>query len=187
MRVYNEPLLSALASHERALRLKDKNSPWLNPQRWAAIRALLVATDSETRRWLNKEKFFHAFLQLFPSIEGCKGWQDRWDKFKEKHPVAGRLDTTEQYCDLLAVVMADIQGRDNNQVESLDFHITVVYFSRNWSAHNGQNPNPSAEYLGSLVVTSVMRTLFVTWNAVWNSPKHHQNLARIYPSIAEKL
>lgn len=72
MSVCNEPLLSALASYERALRFKDKHSPWLNQQRWAAIRALLVATESETRRCLNKKSFLMFSLNFFPVLRAAK-------------------------------------------------------------------------------------------------------------------
>jgi hypothetical protein len=106
-------------------------------------------------------------------------------KFVEQHPFAGKnkLDSVEKFYDLLEDVMAEVDGRGDNQVENLDFHIIVVNFSRNWNAHNGQNPHPNAKRLGSLIVTSVMRSLFVAWHAVRNSPVHKQNLARIYPSI----
>jgi hypothetical protein len=182
--VENEPLLLALASHERIEHL-EISYQWENQQRWAAIRAMLVALESETRRWFDKESLFDVFNMIFPCNKTTKGWNSYWVKFVEQHPFAGKnkLDSVEKFYDLLEDVMAEVDGRGDNQVENLDFHIIVVNFSRNWNAHNGQNPHPNAKRLGSLIVTSVMRSLFIAWDAVRNSPVHKQNLARIYPSI----
>ena len=182
--IENEPLLLALASYQ-SIEHVVVSHPWENQQRWAAIRAMLVALESETRRWFDKESFFKVFNMIFPCNNTTKGWNSYWTNFVEQHPFVGKhkLDNIEKFYTLLEDVMAEVDGRGDNQVENLDFHISVVYFSRNWNAHNGQNPHPNAERLGSLIVTSVMRSLFVAWDAARNSPDHKQNLVRIYPGI----
>jgi hypothetical protein len=91
--VHNEPLISALASYERVERLEN-GSPWSNQQKWAAIRALLVATESETRRWFKKDSLFNVFVELFPKDETSNGWQNCWDNFVKNHPDAGKINST---------------------------------------------------------------------------------------------
>jgi hypothetical protein len=183
--VYNEPLISALASYERVERLEN-GSPWSNQQRWAAIRALLVATESETRRWFKKDSLFDVFLELFPGDKTSIGWQKCWHKFLGKHSLAAKkLDSTDKFCALLYDTMAVVEERGERQVERLDYHILVVNFSRNWSAHNGLNPPPNTAYLGTGVLTSVMRTLFIAWEACRHRPENKENLYKIYPGTAQ--
>jgi len=177
----NEPLLLALASYQGIEHL-EISSPWENQQRWAAIRALIVAMESETRRWFNKENLFQVFLELFPVVEDnpSKGWQFRWDKFSQKNLSTSKLHSTEQFIELLEVVMSNVRMRGEDRIHRLDYHIIVAYVSRNWSAHYGQNPHPNAESSGSLVVTSVMRTLFIAWDAAYFNPLYKDNLDSIY-------
>jgi hypothetical protein len=182
----NEPLLLALASYQKIEHL-EIGYPWENQQRWAAIRALIVATESETRRWFGKESLFHVFLELFPKDKSSKGWQCRWDKFNDKNLSAGNVDTTEEFINLLEVVRSNVHKRGDVRIQRLDYHIIVAYFSRNWNAHNGQNPHPNAEDFGRLVVTSVMRSLFIAWDAAYFNPLYKENLVSSYSGTSECL
>ena len=84
-------------------------------------------------------------------------------------------------------MLAVVEERGERQVERLDYHILVVNFSRNWSAHNGLNPPPNTAYLGTVVVMSVMRTLFIAWEACRHCPEHKENLFKIYPGTAQRF
>lgn len=84
-------------------------------------------------------------------------------------------------------MMAVAEERGERQVESLDYHILVVNFSRNWSAHNGLNPPPNTAYFGSLIVTSATRTLFTAWEVCRHSPEHKENLFKIYPGTVQRF
>ena len=182
----NEPLLLALVSYQKIEHL-EIGYPWENQQRWAAIRALIVATESETRRWFGKESLFHVFLELFPKDKSSKGWQCRWDKFNDKNLSAGNVDTTKEFINLLEVVRSNVHKRGDVRIQRLDYHIIVAYFSRNWNAHNGQNPHPNAEDFGRLVVISVMRSLFIAWDAAYFNPWYKENLVSSYSGTSECL
>jgi hypothetical protein len=71
--IENEPLLLALASY-LSIEHVVVSHPWENQQRWAAIRAMLVALESETRRWFDKESLFKVFNMIFPCNNTTKGW-----------------------------------------------------------------------------------------------------------------
>lgn len=68
-------MLSALARYQLAERI-EKNSPWENQRVWAAVRALIVATESETRRW------FESDATLFPFLKSrFYGWQKTYENY----------------------------------------------------------------------------------------------------------
>lgn len=175
--VYNEPILLALGSYEKAEKMEQESS-WKNQQLWVAIRQLLVATESETRRWFATESLYKAFEKIYPST-----WTRRWNKFQAQYPCAkkGKLDTTEKFVDVLTKELAKVDKRSEGTIQRLDFHNDITFFARNWSAHNGKNPPLYTSRLASLVVTSAVRTLLIGWEIARSSNEYQQNLARIYP------
>jgi hypothetical protein len=181
--VYDEPIYLALASYEHA-RSQEQEGTWQNQQLWAAIRALIVASESETRSWFGKDSLFGVFNQLFDTA-----WNQQWKNFVGKYPVAakGKLDSTEKFIDVLAELMAEMNKNITKPIQRLDWHFTITYFARNWSAHNGQNPLPYFARPASLIVTSVMRVLLISWEVARSEIKYKQNLAMIYPIFAERL
>jgi hypothetical protein len=58
----NEPLLLALAAYQRAEKY-EMDTFWASQQFWAAIRSLIVATESETRRWFDSNEKLFFFLK----------------------------------------------------------------------------------------------------------------------------
>jgi hypothetical protein len=180
--VYNEPIFLALASYEHA-RSQEQVDAWKNQQLWAAIRALVVASESETRSWFGKDSLYDVFHELFP-----KGWQALWQEFTEQHPAAekGKLDSTKKFIEVLEVLMTRVDKDIERPIQRLDWHFTITYFARNWNAHNGQIPHPYSARLGSLIVTSVMRVLLISWEVARSKIKYKQNLATMYPVFAER-
>ncbi|MFM6174968.1 MAG: hypothetical protein ACKPB4_23035 [Sphaerospermopsis kisseleviana] len=180
--VYNEPILLALASYEHA-RSQEQVGAWKNRKLWAAIRALVVASESETRSWFGKDSLHGVFDQLFPTE-----WNEQWKKFVKKHPVAekGKLDSTEKFIDVLEELLAEVDKNIAMPVQRLDWQFTITYFARNWNAHNGHNPHPYSARLGSLVVTSVMRVLLISWEVARGEMKYKQNLNAMYPVFADR-
>jgi hypothetical protein len=182
LNVYNEPICSALASYEHA-QSQEQVDAWQNQQLWAAIRALVVASESETRSWFNKDSLNKVFLEIFPD-----DWKPRRDKFETDHPAAawGKLDSTKKFIEVLEGLMATVDKDIEKPIQRLDWHFTITYFARNWNAHNGQNPHPYSARLGSLIVTSVMRVLLISWEVARSEIKYKQNLATMYPVFAER-
>ena len=180
--VYNEPILLALASYEHA-RSQDKKGAWQNQQLWAAIRALVVASESETRSWFGKNSLRDVFRELFR-----KDWQVRWQKFTDQYPAAAgaKLDSTKKFIEILEELLAEVDKNITNPIQRLDWHFTITNFARNWNAHNGQIPHPYSDRLGSLIVTSVMRVLLISWEVARSEIKYKQNLASMYPVFAER-
>ena len=189
--VYDEPIFLALASYEHA-RSQEQVGAWQNQQLWAAIRALVVASESETRSWFGKDSLFCVFSELYQ-----EEWKDLWKEFLRQHPDArqGKLDSTKKFIEVLEKIMTEIEVLeeimtevDKNikiPIQRLDWHFTITYFARNWNAHNGQNPHPYYARLGDLIVTSVMRVLLISWEVARSERKYKQNLATMYPIFAE--
>lgn len=179
---YNEPILYALASYEHARSQKPVGA-WQNQQLWAAIRALVVASESETRSWFGKDSLYDIFHELYR-----EEWKDRWREFSKKHLAAtqGKIDSTKKFIEVLDELMAEVDKNIGSPIQPLDWHFTITYFARNWNAHNGQNPHPYSARLGSLIVTSVMRVLMISWEVARSEIKHKQNLATMYPIFAER-
>jgi hypothetical protein len=187
--VYNEPIFLALASYEHA-RSQEQVDAWKNQQLWAAIRALVVASESETRSWFGKDKLYDVFDELFPGKDELfpEKWQELWKKFTKKHPAAakGQPDSTKKFIEVLEGLMETVDKDIEKPIQRLDWHFTITYFARNWNAHNGQNPHPYSASLGSLIVTSVMRVLLISWEVARTEIKHKQNLATMYTAFAER-
>ena len=155
--VYNEPILIALASYTHA-RSPQQVGSWNNQQLWAAIRALVVAVESVTRSWFGKDSLNKVFNELYR-----EEWKNRWKEFLKQHPVAarGKLDSTKKFIEVLEELMAEVDKNIESPIQRLDWHFTITFFARNWSAHNGQIPHPRSARLGSLIVTSAMRVLLI--------------------------
>ena len=154
---------------------------WNNQQLWAAIRALVVGVESETRSWFSKDSLYKVFNELFP-----EEWEDRWKEFQEQHPAAakGKLDNTKKFIEVLDVLMAKVDKDIERPIQRLDWHFTITYFARNWNAHNGQNPHPYSARLGQLIVTSAMRVLLISWDVACREQRCKQKLAEMYPDYS---
>ena len=181
--VYNEPITLALAFYEHA-NSQEQGGSWKNQQLWAATRALIVAGESETRSWFGQDSLYNVFCKLYPA-----DWASRWTKFQKQYPIAAKnkLDSTQKFVNTLEEFMAEVDRNIASPIQRLDWHATIAYFARNWNAHNGENPPPYAARLSSLIVTSVVRILLISWDAARSNQEYNQNIAKKYPVIIEQF
>jgi len=175
---YDEPLLSALASYKQAKDF-EKDSDWENQRFWAAIRALIVATESETRRWFKSEHKLRDFL-----AERFKDWQRSYDplvcSYSKKGIILNPIRETEHLVHVLTDLkeqMNKLRGQPNVRI---DIQITSFLLARNWSAHVGKNPHPYYAHLGELIKDSILTILLVLWDQARSA--NPQVLDAIYPA-----
>jgi hypothetical protein len=160
--IYNEPLLLALAAYKRAERL-EMDTSWAYHRFWAAIRALITATESETRRWFGFDKELYSFLDnRFP------GWQTSYQRLFDKNSKRGvnlrRFQNIEDYTSVLTNLERQIS--ECHDKGGIDMHnqISIFYIARNWNAHHGDNPPIYLKGLGQTVVFSIVLVLLCLWD-----------------------
>jgi hypothetical protein len=161
----NEPLLLALAAYQRAEKY-EMDTSWANHRFWAAIRALITATESETRRWFDSSELLNSFLQnRFP------GWQDSKDSYQKlfnsnynKGVKLSSLQDIEDFSSVLIDLERQIKACHDKGGINIHNQISVFYIARNWTAHHGDNPHPYQKRLGETVAFSIVLVLLLLWD-----------------------
>jgi hypothetical protein len=158
----NEPLLLALAAYQRAEKY-EMDTSWASQQFWAAIRSLIVATESETRRWFESNENLFVFLK-----NRFQGWQASYEKLVDNNSKRGvklsPLQNIEDFSSALMDLEHQISACHDKGGINIHNQISVFYIARNWTAHHGGNPHPYQKRLGETVAFSIVLVLLLLWD-----------------------
>jgi hypothetical protein len=161
-KIDNEPLLLALAAYQRAEK-HEMDTSWASQQFWTAIRSLIVAAESETRRWFDSNELLRSFLQnRFP------GWQDSYQKLVANNSNRDVKLNSLQNIEDFSSVLIDLERQicacyDKGDID-IHNQISVFYIARNWTAHHADNPHPYQKILGETVAFSIVLVLLLLWD-----------------------
>jgi hypothetical protein len=173
----DEPLLTALAGYVRVTS-DELNSPWTNGQRWSAVRAVLVALESEAGRWFGGTDGLFSTLNAALNPE----WERLWQREVTPNPELKRLPNTDAFVAFLRARIERGRSTRSNPLRHCNDYTLITYVSRNWSAHHGRDPDPWQSGLAGYVVTCALQTALVLWSKTLANER--LTLMELYPESA---